>query len=371
MVLPVIHSEDSGSQTPLVVFFDPDSLASDAFTARIESSGLRISSTRDPEAARIALDRESPAAVVIVEGTEGPRDDGGLQTIAKELGIPVFGVLSEGGISSASPDNAPAYDGWVQHTCADHELHAQIHLTLSERRTGADKTMPVPPIPVDERLLAMIIHDIRNPLNVIGLTLRVIEQMPPGIRNELQEDLGYLRDNAVQIEKMLSLLSDLCRLNDPSGPSESIPLDPARFVEDIVEERGLRGQEKAFPARFEKDNSTPASVVLDPTRARLALLSVFNNAAAAADRPLSVRTSGQNDRWTITVQTNNPPPATVTSRSIDHTQFERLLPTPAERRGLDLAIASWISAQFGGSVRLEATPEVGSSIVMEWPITCA
>ncbi len=27
----------------------------------------------------------------------------------------------------------------------------------------------------------MIVHDVRNPLNVIGLTLRVIEQMPaPG-----------------------------------------------------------------------------------------------------------------------------------------------------------------------------------------------
>jgi len=228
--------------------------------------------------------------------------------------------------------------------------------------------MAIPLFPIDGRLLGMIVHDIRNPLNVIGLTVRVIEQMAPLIRAELEEDLGFLRDNASQIEAILALLSDLCRINEENVPHSPYEFNPGRFIEDLLTERAHKGNDKAFPARLEQDSSTPSSVILDPVLARIALLAVLTNAASATDFPLQVRTAGNGDRWTISISVEKPPPRTVVSHEVKPDVFQRLIGSPAERRGLDLAIASWISAQFGGTIRLEVVPETKSTIVIDWPV---
>ncbi len=227
------------------------------------------------------------------------------------------------------------------------------------------------PIPIDVELLATIVHDIRNPLNVIGLTLRVIEQMPDHLRSEIQEDVDFLRDNAGQIEKMLSLLSDFCRLSELEDPGTPASFDPRRFIEEVLAERAHRGNDKAFPAIFTRDPSTPASVNLDPVRARIALLCALTNAAGASDCPLSVRTSGTADRLTIAIIVKKPPPSTVFARRVNPEQYERLIATQTERRGLDLAIASSISAQFGGSLHLDVAPNEGTTIVIDWPVNSA
>ena len=133
--------------------------------------------------------------------------------------------------------------------------------------------------------MAMVVHDLRNPLNVIGLTLRVIEQMPAAHRSAIQEDLSFLKDNAGQIEKSLGLLSDLCRLGD-LGPPAPIELDPIRVVGEILEEKASRATDKAYPATFVSEPGRRRRVVLDPMHARLAILAALTNAAAVTDRPL-------------------------------------------------------------------------------------
>ena len=231
--------------------------------------------------------------------------------------------------------------------------------------------MAFPPIPIDSRLLSMVVHDIRNPLNVISLTVRVIEQVSPLIREELKEDLTFLRDNATHMEVMLSLLSDLCRLNEAGTSYEAIPFEGGRFIEEMLFERAQKGNEPAYPAKFDCDPTSPSVVFLDPTLARLAFQAVLINAAGATDRPLNVRSWGEGDRWLIAVSVEKPPPRTVTSQDVQPNDFQRLLGSAAERRGLDLSIASWISAQFGGTIRLNVVPDAQSTIVIDWPVNAS
>ena len=91
--------------------------------------------------------------------------------------------------------------------------------------------------------------------------------MPASKRSEIQEDLNFLRDNAGQIEKILTVLSDVCRLADLGAP-RPVPIDPRRFVEDVLAERSSRPDGKAFPARFVAEAETPAIVDVDPTHMR-------------------------------------------------------------------------------------------------------
>jgi hypothetical protein len=351
--------------SPLVVLFDPELLSTDDHETALRSGGYRTLRLDNSQAVRSLLAQDNPAAFVFVEGRAGPKDDSGIREAARKLGIPLLGLVDHAGDGASLTDRVRHYDGWVH--CASHasELTARLRLLLGEGKTNGHP--PDPGIPIDLHLLRTVVHDVRNPLNVIGLTLRVIEQLPVQQRVDFQEDLDFLRDNAGQIEKILSLLGDLCRLSD-LGPPGQFEVDPRRFVQEILEERARKGNDKSFPAKFAAAPDTPGKVRLDPIRARLALLSALCNASNATDRPLSVRVSGGKDCWSIVIDVERPPPSTVVEGEVDPLKFVRVLASNAERRGLDLAIAAWISEQCGGSVRVEVVPDQKSSIVLAWPI---
>ncbi len=350
---------------PLVVLFDPDALSPDDHEAALRSGGYRTARAGVPDEAVDALARDGPAALVVVEGRDGPPDEGRVCHAARDRGIPVLGLLDHDGDVQSLKDRVRGYDGWAHYACPTSDLVARLGLILNGH--APDRPPRPEPIPIDVRLLAMVVHDIRNPLNVIGLTLRVIEQMSAAPPADIRDDLSFLRDNAAQIEKILALLSEVCRLGD-LGPPGPIALDPGRFVADILEERAYRANEKAYPAKFVPEAGTPATVVVDPIHARLVLLSALTNAAAATDRPLSVRSGGGDGRWTVSIDVDRPPPPTVHAVEPQPDRFERLIGSTAERNGLDLAIAAWIAGLSGATVRLEVDPGRRSTIVLDWPV---
>jgi signal transduction histidine kinase len=85
---------------------------------------------------------------------------------------------------------------------------------------------------------------------------------------------------------------------------------------------------------------------------------------------VSLRLSGrESDRCEVRLSVAVPPRDSVFTHEIDPLFFERLIGTPAERRGLDLTIAARISSLFSGVARLEAIPGQGTTIVLDWPAT--
>ncbi len=223
-------------------------------------------------------------------------------------------------------------------------------------------------IPIDARLLTTVVHDIRNPLNVIGLTLRVIEQMPPSVKSPIQEDLDFLRENFTQIERILTLLSDFSRLHDSTQGNRPQEFDPGRFLEDVMSERGPKSLEKAFPAKFELDPSTPGAVTLNPTLTRFALVHAIGNAALASSKPIRIVSRGTEQSWIVEITVEQPSPPSVKSQCDNLERYERLVASVSERRGLDLAMAATICERLGGAARFEIESGQSSTIVLELPV---
>ncbi|HEY2157010.1 MAG TPA: HAMP domain-containing sensor histidine kinase [Isosphaeraceae bacterium] len=356
------------SHPPLVVLFDPESLSPAEHESALASGGYRTERAASVDEALAALGRDDPAALVVVEGRTGPAVESRVCHAARDRGIPVLGLIDHEGDGASLKDRVKGYDGWTHYAVPSTFIVAR----LGELLNGDVPDCPscAEPIPIDGRLLAMIVHDVRNPLNVIGLTLRVIEQLPASQRTEVQEDLNFLRDNAGQIEKILGVLSDVCRLVD-LGPPSPIAFEPRRFVEDLLEERSHKVNGKAFPARFEAGPGTPGRVELDPIRTRLALTSALTNAAAAADGPLRIVLSGDADRWQVSIVVDRAPPSSVRGFEAQPDRFERIIASSSERTGIDLAIAAWLAGESGGSVRLDVEPGRRSTIVLDWPVKSA
>ena len=303
------------------------------------------------------------ALVVVVEAGGSAGVFSGLAETARQNGVPTLLVVEPVDDPKELAGRVRGYDGWVGLDAVDRELPARVADLLGRRERGST---PLPSI--DPQFLSLVIHDLRSPLNVIGLTIRAITQTVPQRSAELDEDLTFLQDNARQIEKMLAQLGDYCRLIEGESQVSAVEFDPRRFLSDFLEDRRGRPGTEPTPVHLELADSSPHEVALDPQRVRLALQHSLANAInAAGEAPVRLRSGGGTGRWVVEMIVDRPPPPTVRSIELRPDRFERLAGSAAERRGLDLAIAARVSELFGGSARLEVEPGRKSTVVLDWP----
>jgi two-component system, sensor histidine kinase RegB len=219
------------------------------------------------------------------------------------------------------------------------------------------------------RFQEVIVHDLRTPLNVISLALRMVDAATLTRNPELVEDLDMIRSNAAEWERMLVYIVDASRLPTEAAQLTAQAFDPTRLVSDILEEYQARPIAGPVRATFDE---VPKQVVLDAHRARMAIQKAMGNAlAAAGSTEVLMRVGGGPDRLVIRMEVRVPPRESVRSHDVQPEEFQRVVATPGERRGLDLAIAGRISQLFGGKARLEATPGQGTAVVLDWPIAQA
>jgi len=226
---------------------------------------------------------------------------------------------------------------------------------------------------LDSRFLSVVVHDLRNPLNVIGLSLRMIEEeLPAEGSEEAREDLKIVRENVIQLTNMLSYLGDFARLvDDPPNGNARARIDPRILAKEAIEELGGQYGGLVFDkVRIEVQAGCPDAVTIDPIKSRLALRYALANALSSAGNvPVRLLIGGQEDRLRVEVALDRPPRSTVRSTDLAVDHFERLIGNDAERRGLDLMVDARACEILGGSARLEARDGEGTSIVIEWPAT--
>jgi signal transduction histidine kinase len=309
-----------------------------------------------------------PALAIVVETDRSKVAFPGVAELARQKGVASLLVVDGAGDPASLTSRARGYDDWVELDAIDRELPARVAVLLDglDRRARGEGEGRFSMI--DPRFLALVVHDLRTPLNVIGLTIRAITQTVPDRSAELDEDLTFLKENAGQIEKMLSQLGDYCRLIEGESQISAAEFDPRRFLADFLEVHRSRPGVDAPPVKLELAESGPVEVSLDQNRVKLAIQHCLANALNAAGKsPVKIRSSGDGDRWIVEFIVDKPPPQTVVSRTLRPDVFERLAGSAAERRGLDLALAAHVSKLFGGTARLDVEPDRRSTIVLDWP----
>lgn len=347
---------DGLGETGLLIVTETGDDVMAARSAALGRGGIRTATAVGVDEALRALSRTRPDALLV---SGGPALDP-VRSAARRGGIPRIEACDASEvIDRGSSPRLDSADDLAWRSASEDELVARVARLRGRRQPGR--------APFDARFLAVVIHDLRNPLNVIGLSLRMIDQTLPKGDPEIEEDFRFINENLAQIERMLMQLSDYCRLVDESAEISVEKFDPRRLVAETVEDRPGRSQ-GAGPPLVAIDESAAVEAELDPGRARMAILHAFNNASAAAgDTPVRVVLKGGPDRVRIELAVDRPPPSSVTASTLKPERFERMTGIAAERRGLDLAIAARISEMFGGSARLEVEPGRGTVVVLDWP----
>jgi len=329
-----------------------------------ESQGLETLGQTPPDALILAVSRERPAG--------SSRSGVDLRGAARRLGIPVLDVLDPGTDLGLGSEPSPEADDWVFRGSHADELSMRLTRLLRGRKLASAAAHRSSAIPIDTRFTSLVVHDLRTPLNVIGLSFRMIEQALPRDDPDVAEDMRFIEENFRQMERMLSQLGDYSRLTEPGLSLSVSAFSPRRLVEDLLETRAGRPGGKKPPVQLDVQKTCPEEASLDQVRARLAIdYALVNACAAAHDEPIRLTLRGRPQRWIIEVAIDRPPPSSVESLELQPYMYERLCGAAAERRGMDLAIAARVSELFGGTARLEAVQGQGTAIILDWPARIA
>jgi len=373
MLLTMESGGPTATQTsPLLAVLEADPTKWAEIATPLEARGFRLQRFGATAEAISALRSQRPVLLILapLSGGSAVSDLVDLRSISRELGIPVLDIVEPGSDLTGLVETHQDADGWIFRTSLSAELTPRVELML--HRSARPWTQPVPGLPKDSRFFPLIVHDLRTPLNVIGLSLRMIDQALPRGNAELEEDFRFVEENFKQIERMLSQLSDYCRLFEPEFSVAAAEFSPERLLAEVVEARAQKAGSKAIPVQVEVQPTCPAGVDLDPIRARLAIQYVLGNAIAAANGAgVRVRLRGEPDRCIAEFGIDLPPPPSVKSTELKPHLFERLCGTAAERRGMDLAIAARVSEMFGGTARLEVVENQGTTVLLDWPVRLA
>ncbi len=342
-----------------IMLFDADRVRGAQLVALLEAQGLSATHQQQANLGIELIRRERPDLVIISEvGSTGSTAFPRLRESAQGMNIPSLAIVEDDANLEGLVAN---FDDWVCLGSVGVELPIRLRRLLVR---PTDSKVPA----IDPRFLALVVHDLRTPLNVITLTIRAVGQSVPNPSPEFEEDLTFLFENAKQIEKMLAQLGDYCRLVESEQQPSAVEFQPRRFLADFLEEKQSKRDSEFKSVRLEFAPDSPEEVALDPNRVRLAIGHALANAVVAAgDAPIRLRSKGPAGRWTIEVVVEKSPPSTISSTKLLPHLFERLIGSAAERRGLDLAIASRVSELFGGSARLDVEPGTRSVISLDWP----
>lgn len=127
------------------------------------------------------------------------------------------------------------------------------------------------------RFARSIIHDLKNPLNIIGLSAELVE----GNHGSPEQREHAIADIRHQVERISELIGEILEFTQGSSPDRILPpMDYQLFVEQVLAELGPELTLKKVT--LELENQPPAvSLLLNPKRLRRVFHNLISNAAEA------------------------------------------------------------------------------------------
>lgn len=210
----------------------------------------------------------------------------------------------------------------------------------------------------ERRILAIVSHDIRNPLNVIQLAARHLEEVAQEV-NVVRRDTERVRRSATRIQNIVADLLDLSREREGSGIAVTpAPTDLAAICRQVLDELDATAKER----QFELDCAGDSVGLWDQNRVIQAVANLASNAVqhGAPGSPIRIRISGDAERVVVAVHNDGAIPAELLPTIFEPFRGGNGTRSRGDGLGLGLFIANAIARAHGGRLEVESTPETGT-----------
>jgi signal transduction histidine kinase len=205
-----------------------------------------------------------------------------------------------------------------------------------------------------------VVHDLKNPLNIIGLTAELAgrPEATPEFRAKAQERIAH------QVERISSLVSEILYFTQRGEAIALSPTNYAEFINKLFPE--LRTEVEMRGATLEIDGAPPATMLmLNPKRLARVLFNLVHNATdAMRDGGKIIMRFGQTPREVVTEIADTGPG--IAPEILDRL-FQAFATHGKEHgTGLGLSICKKIVEDHGG--RIWARNEPGRGAVFSFTI---
>ena len=220
---------------------------------------------------------------------------------------------------------------------------------------------------------AGLAHEIRNPLNAMGLNLELLEERLlhggpiAGVGPPAASAASLAQAARVETSRLARLLTDFLSYARPS-PLSSVPADLNEAASEAVAflkpEAGSRNIRLTFSPH---PGGAPAR--LDPARVRQVVLNLVGNALdaveaeGAAAREVEARVEDAGSFWRLTVADRGPGVPAAKTADL----FRLFVSTKPAGTGLGLPIAERIVRAHGGTLTLSSSPGEPTRAVATFP----
>jgi len=219
-----------------------------------------------------------------------------------------------------------------------------------------------------EAVLAVVSHDLRNPLASILLNATMLLDMAPGgaLAPWMEDNLRQIVVSVEQTNRLITDLLDVARMEESGGiPLDRSPVDARPLVAAAV--RMLGPVAAARGVELADDTRGPLPVMADPDRVVQVLSNLLGNAVKFTEAGGCVRVTAQSyggEQWFAVTDTGIGIP-------LEHQPhvFDRFRQVGRDRRGvgLGLPIARGIVEAHGGRIWVDSRPGAGTTIHFTLP----
>ena len=239
-------------------------------------------------------------------------------------------------------------------------LNGQLEsaLALAERSTR-----------VRDDVLAIVAHDLRNPVHTILGAAGVVEIIPPGTAHD--RHVHMIQRSARRMERLISDLLDVASIEKGTLSVRKAPVDLTSLLSEVIEILDVHARERNITVSSEAEPGIPV-VMGDHDRLMQVLSNLLGNAIKFTPEGgnIRVRLARQDDQVVVSVADSG---IGIRAEDLPHVfdRFWRADGNSAKGAGLGLSIASGIVEAHGGKIWAESELGVGTTVTFALPVTAA
>ena len=238
-----------------------------------------------------------------------------------------------------------------------------------ERRLGrehAERERAEQAIRMRDEVLAVVAHDLRNPLNTIQMSVSALadKTLAPEIR---ERQIAVVERVVADMNQLIGNLLDVARMQTGSFPITKVPVNMRALLERTISAFELQLQERQVV--LEQELSDPGPVACDEAQLMRVLGNLISNALKFTPRNgrIRLRCHRKSESLQISVEDTGPG---ISEQDMPHV-FDRFWKADHAGKlgvGLGLAIAKGVIESHGGRIWVESRLGHGSAFHFTIPI---
>lgn len=230
-----------------------------------------------------------------------------------------------------------------------------------------------------DRLIAMLAHDLRNPLTALSIAIETLEmsEVPKasGMESKLTPELSkqllkHARTQTKAINRMITDVLQAAEGSDAQFRIHPVPLDLKKLLEDILNRLERQFQAKSQHIKTDIPQDLP-NVYADPERVRQLLVNLLDNATKYTPPGGTIEIAALHrttQKVQVSIVDDGPGIPIENQERIFEDRFRLKRDAEKDGYGIGLSLCQRIVRAHYGQIWVDSLPEQGSSFHFTLPV---